>query len=155
VFWKKLAPAACCDVGTSSSERIGFGGYWTVRMKSVKSCISLAGSSLARPSRPTKAGLNALKASCASSGLPPVEPPVRSPRQCIGPAVIMPRRLCVVIGPFNGWKGRPEPMRNGLGFGAVAVALASPRSQARLSKSPKMWQLAQAESPCAEVLRAS
>ena len=31
-------------------------------------------------------------------------PPVRSPRQCIGPWLAMPRRLCVAIGPFIGWK---------------------------------------------------
>ena len=30
-------------------------------------------------------------------------PPVRSPRQCIGPWFAMPRRLWVVIGPFMGW----------------------------------------------------
>ena len=45
-------------------------------------------------------------------------PPVRSPRQCIGPWLAMPRRLCVVIGPFIGWKsGSPMgPTRNGLGL---------------------------------------
>ena len=32
-------------------------------------------------------------------------PPVRSPRQCIGPWFAMPRRVCVVIGPFSGWNG--------------------------------------------------
>ena len=48
----------------------------------------------------------------------PVVEPVRSPRQCIGPAPAMPRSVCVVIGPFIGWKvqsdtrcRRPVPRR--------------------------------------------
>src|SRR4029079_10199579 len=47
--------------------------------------------------RPTKAGLNFLNArsSFSAFGSPLKVPPVRSPRQCIGPASAMPRRLCV------------------------------------------------------------
>ncbi|TMA65458.1 MAG: hypothetical protein E6J68_09090 [Deltaproteobacteria bacterium] len=61
----------------------------------------------------------------------------------------MPRRLCVVIGPFIGWKtGLPLGFGTRNGFGLfTTVPKGSPRSQARLSKSPKMWQLAHAESP--------
>ena len=72
----------------------------------------------------------------------------------------MPRRLCVVIGPFIGWKSGlgmivgSTGMVNGPGFFTIEPS-GLPRSQARLSKSPKMWQLAQAESPCDDVLRAS
>ena len=79
-------------------------------MKSVNACISAAVSGPLRPSRPAKATLNFLNAR-SSSKAPPSgctlgssRPPVRSPRQCIGPWLAMPRRLCVVIGPFIGWK---------------------------------------------------
>jgi len=68
----------------------------------------------------------------------------------MGPAgSAMPRRLCVVIGPFIGWKtGLPLGFGTRNGFGLfTTVPKGSPRSQARLSKSPKMWQLAHAESP--------
>ena len=84
-------------------------------------------------------------------------PPVRSPRQCIGPSFAMPRRLCVVIGPFIGWKSgsvtdvQPDERVRG----CRSLAVGSPRSHARLSKSPKMWQLAHAESPWPSVARAS
>jgi hypothetical protein len=79
-------------------------------------------------------------------------PPLRSPRQCIGPWLAMPRRLCVVIGPFMGWfgvsgkNGRNGTLNRLSGMGS-GLPLGSPRSHARLSWPPKMWQLAQAESP--------
>jgi hypothetical protein len=71
----------------------------------------------------------------------------------------MARRLCVVIGPFRGAKFWNE-MLNWLGtrngFGSFRVTSSGlPRSQARLSKSPKMWQLAHAASPLLDVSTAS
>ena len=82
-------------------------------------------------------------------------PPVRSPRQCIGPWFAMPRSVCVVIGPFIGWNGWLEPVgprKFGFGF---TTSSGLPRSQARLSKSPKMWQLEHDASPLLDVKRAS
>ena len=99
------------------------------------------------PRSPWNAGRNAMKASPSSKGAE--EPPFRSPRQCMAPAPIIPRRLCVVMGPFMGWKSSSEPPWTdtaGIGLSSTAPP-GSPRSHARLSKSPKMWQLAQAESP--------
>src|SRR5262249_38686468 len=100
----------------------------------------------------------------------PVVEPVRSPRQCMGPAPAMPRRVRVVMGPFIGWNTQlghamPTPgppvltprlgvTRNGLSFGKTAPN-GSLSPHARLSTSPKMWQLAHAEGPWAEVVRAS
>ena len=99
--------------------------------------MSVVDSWLDAPSSPTKAGLNFLNAPSSSSGWPPGSlPAVRSPRQCIGPALAIPRRLCVVIGPFIGWN-----------VWFVTVPNGSPRSQASPSKSPEMWQLAHALSP--------
>ena len=83
-------------------------------------------------------------------------PTVRSPRQCMGPLFTIPRRVWVVIGPFNEWKFLSSPMVSRKGFGLLStVPLGSPRSQARLSKSPKMWQLAHDASPLLEVRVAS
>ena len=83
-------------------------------------------------------------------------PTVRSPRQCMGPSFTMPRRVCVVIGPFSEWKSLFSPMVSRKGFGLCStVPLGSPRSHARLSKSPKAWQLAHAASPLLEVRVAS
>ena len=67
-------------------------------------------------------GLNFLNAASSSSGSPPIVAARASPRQCIGPASAMPRRLCVVIGPFIGWNGLPPPTRNGLGCSSGVVA---------------------------------
>ena len=56
--------------------------------------------------------------------------PKRSPRQCSGPVPTSPRRLCVVIGPFRGWKSccgtkrscfRPSGMVDQLAFGIAEV----------------------------------
>src|ERR1044071_4322049 len=69
----------------------------------------------------------------------------------------MPRKLWVVIGPFIGWKvvcPGNGGITNGPGI-LIAVASGLPKSQAKLSKSPKIWQLAQAESPWLDVLAAS
>jgi hypothetical protein len=90
-------------------------------------------------------------------------PPVRSPRQCIGPWLAMPRRLCVVMGPFIGCSvgstgvcvmGLKSGIANGPGLASGSPS-GLPRSHARLSVSPKAWQLAQAESPWLELFRAS
>ena len=91
------------------------------------------------PSRPSNAMMNFLNAWSSASASPPGSfPPVRSPRQCIGPWFAIPRRLCVVIGPFSGWKSGLPPGRR-IGFGLLSTASSGlPRSQARLSKSPKM-----------------
>jgi hypothetical protein len=57
----------------------------------------------------------------------------------------------VVIGPFIGWKSEfPISMVNGPGLCTTSPS-GSPRSHARLSKSPKMWQLAHDESPWLEL----
>src|SRR6185503_15755875 len=106
---------------------------------------------------PANATLNFVKACASSSAFPPRSlPPVRSPRQCIGPLSAMPRRLWVVIGPLSGWKSAlPNgPRLNGFGlFNTTSSGL--PRSQARLSKSPNTWQLAHDVSPLLEVAIAS
>ena len=65
----------------------------------------------------------------------------------------MPRRLCVVNGPFIGGNDgsiaiRLEIEAERIVVGAVIVPSGLPRSQARSSLSPKTWQLAHAESPC-------
>src|SRR6478735_11112015 len=81
----------------------------------------------------------------------------------------MPRRVCVFIGPLLlrksgvgtaafGSAARSSAANSvgtvkGPGFFTVALS-GSPRSQLRLSKSAKTWQLAQAESPCDELRRA-
>src|SRR5439155_26495243 len=116
--------------------------------------MSVVDSWLDAPSSPTKAGLNFLNAPSSSSGWPPGSlPAVRSPRQCIGPALAIPRRLCVVIGPFIGWNVWFDEIWSRNGFGLfVTVPNGSPRSQASPSKSPEMWQLAHALSPLADLV---
>ena len=98
-----------CSVAESelSSDRTGFGGIFSAIAKSVKACISASDSGVWRPTKPTNAGLNSLnEASSSVSTLPRTVcrvPPMRSPRQCVGPFFAMPRSVCVVIGPFIGW----------------------------------------------------
>ena len=73
------------------------------------------------------------------------------------PCVAMPRSVWVVIGPFIGWKVVAGG-RNGVAEGCVLDEVPSsglPRFQARLSKSPKMWQLAHDASPLPDVTCAS
>src|SRR6266545_8124395 len=72
----------------------------------------------------------------------------------------MPRSYCVAIGPFTernrdtfGNVNVSDFVKNGPRF-ARSLSLGEPRSHDRPSKSPKMWQLAHAESPWAEVWRA-
>src|SRR5439155_10591134 len=97
----------------------------------------------------------------SSSGSPPGSfPAVRSPRQCIGPALASPRRLCVVIGPLSARKFRFSPTVRRKGFGLFSVPVGGnasglPRSQARPSKSPKTWQEEHEASPLSEVPSAS
>lgn len=94
--------------------RIGFGGYITSRMKRVNASISASGIWLSRPRSPGKATLNALNAkrSLKWPALGGAEgskaAPVRSPRQCMGPWLSMPRKLWVVITPFIEAKTRVE-----------------------------------------------
>src|SRR5262245_48836138 len=76
------------------------------------------------------------------------------------PCVERPRSVCVVIGPFIGWNVVAiEPLgRNGADLGmlsAVTTSSGLPRFQARLSKSPKMWQLEHDASPFPDVSCAS
>jgi hypothetical protein len=90
-----------------SSARIGFGGSCTCSWKSVNRCISCGVGMLARPSRPSNATMKLLNDRFASNGgsvrvSTPKKPFARSPRQCIAPALTMPRSVCVVIGPFIG-----------------------------------------------------
>jgi hypothetical protein len=146
---ERVAPVAVeDDVGDAPEVEVA--------AKSVNACISASVSSASRPMRPGKATLNFLNAASSSKTLPPGSlPPVRSPRQCIEPAPAMPRRLCVVIGPFSGWKSRfGIGMRKGMGF-VSTTSSGLPRSQARLSKSPKTWQLEHDASPLLDVATAS
>ena len=77
-------------------------------MKSANFCIAASSIGPLRPSRLGNAAWNFLKPATSSKlplsgcALGLSLPPVRSPRQCIGPWFAMPRRLCVVIGPFIG-----------------------------------------------------
>ena len=85
----------------------GFGGITIESAKSVNICISASGIWSARPTRPGKATMKFMNASCESKGgavrvSVPNAPETRSPRQCIGPLFTMPRSVCVVIGPFIG-----------------------------------------------------
>jgi hypothetical protein len=97
-----------------------------------------------RPSRPSNAASNFLNPAISSNApllgcaLTASRPPVRSPRQCIGPWLAMPRRLCVVIGPFIGWKSGllGSPCRSGFWLSSTDAS-GLPRSQPRPSKSPK------------------
>src|SRR5262245_65400851 len=138
--------------------------------------MSAPGSWLDRPSRPTNATLNFRNAwfssiefgSASQLGLRVLKPPPeRSPRWCIGPLCSMPRRVCVVIGPFSGWKSMAEeplpstsaglpgvaPLKgktftNGLLFRITAPSgEGAPRSHASESKSEKTWHEPQDASP--------
>ena len=94
-------------------RRFGFGGSMICSAKSVNFCMSAAGSSASLPTRPGKATLKLLKLTFSSNADTAVPGGLeRSPRQCIAPLPFMPRRVCVVIGPFIGWKSftRPEPL---------------------------------------------
>src|SRR4030095_11265742 len=75
----------------------------------------------------------------------------------MAPWVARPRSVCVVIGPFIGWKVVVGGMAV-VADGCVLVVTTSsglPRSQARLSRSPNTWQLEQEASPLPEVRAAS
>src|SRR5690242_10542865 len=112
-----------------------------------------------------------MKERLESNGSVPNWPVERSPRQCIAPELRMPRRVCVVNGPFIGWKslGLSEPLifvetpdwpigissesRLPKLIGMVLLVTDTsglPRSQARSSISPKMWQLEHDASPLPE-----
>ena len=89
-------------------------------MKSVNACMSASGELRRRADEAGERDVELLERGdsrrrCRVSGcalgttLPFASmPPVRSPRQCIGPWLAMPRRLCVVIGPFMGVEDRAE-----------------------------------------------
>ena len=101
-----------------SSFRIGFGGYWSWRTKSLKACISAADSGpLSRPSSPPKATLNAVNAAFSSKGSTggTALPPVRSPRQCIGPCVAIPAQALRAGGALERVEGHAERARIGIG----------------------------------------
>src|SRR5262249_34572589 len=115
-----------------------------------------------------------LKFTLGSVALVPVWPLERSPRQCIAPELTRPRRVWVVIGPFIGWNTptwpvplnaplKPNgfrlmmncwPRLTGIGLD-LTTSSGLPRSHARSSMSPKMWQLAHAASPLPELWVAS
>src|ERR1700694_1295624 len=122
-------------------------------------------------SRPGKATMKLLKYRFESNASTPKAPLERSPRQCMAPEFTMPRKVCVVMGPFMGWKSsvlpvplmEPRKLNNtlprvievlspklmGIGF-FLTTSSGLPRSQAISSLSPKMWQLAHVASPLAE-----
>src|SRR5260370_27729804 len=106
-----------------------------------------------------------------SNASTPKNPLDRSPRQCMAPENFKPRKVCVVMGPFIGWKTliapvpliAPGKLNNtfpsviealspklmGIGFAVTALS-GFPRSHARSSMSPKAWQLAHEASPFPE-----
>ena len=64
---------------------------------------------------PSNATMKFLNASSELYGGPalvslPKKPSTRSPRQCIAPWLTMPRRVCVVIGPFIGCRSATSPV---------------------------------------------
>ena len=169
---KKSRPAAC-----SARERVVEVADRVRRIGDLQDEVgerrasSPSGAAVVAPEQAGERELNFLNAA-SSSKVPPSGcalgsrslPPVRSPRQCIGPWLAMPRRLWVVIGPFmrvercESRARRRESLRtaarsrSGPGVGRARVRRRGlPRSQARLSMSPKTWQLAHAESPWLEV----
>ena len=95
----------------------------------------------------------------------PKAPFERSPRQCSGPWFCIPRKVWVVMGPFIGWNSLvpaspftlpPAAIEILIVIGLlVTVSSGLPRSQARSSWSPKMWQLPQDDSPFADEKNAS
>jgi hypothetical protein len=141
-------------VRTPFSRRIGLGGYITVSMKSVKACIS--SSELGRASEQAREGLVELlerrprrtRRRAAHRCRRTIAAPVH------GPWFAMPRRLCVVIGPFSGCVLVRHVDAEGQGL-LRTTSSGLPRSHARLSKSPKMWQLAHDASPLLDVSAAS
>ncbi len=152
---KRSRPACCAGESVPSSARCGFGGgtIWSANVVNRRMSASAIGPP--RPSRLSNATLNASNACSADSASPSDRfPPVRSPRQCIGPWRERPRSVCVVIGPFSGWNPCGSPEWMGFGFGAT-VASGLPRSHASPSWSPKTWQPAHAASPLLDVARAS
>ena len=84
--------------------------------------MSAGASGLSRPTRPGKATLKLSKDSDVSKGSVPNTPTERSPRQCIAPPLTSPRMVCVVIGPFMGWKSVTMPLPL-MGDGAVNDAM--------------------------------
>ena len=105
----------------------------TCRMKSENACMSASGICESRPTRPGKGDAEVPERDVrvedgAGAGAAPVQHVngtpagalrvavrfTRSPRQCIAPWLTMPRKVCVVIGPFIGWKwvgSRRRPRR--------------------------------------------
>jgi hypothetical protein len=70
-----------------SSARTGFGGSVTSRMKSVKAFMSASGSPLVAAEQPVERDVERLKCEALVERIAGRlgVPPVRSPRQCIGP----------------------------------------------------------------------
>ena len=108
-------PAVPVD-SVSSSARFGFGGRRDLQDEVGKGLHLGAWSSSAVPaqqphegtveflerSRPRRAGRRRRSL-----------PAVRSPRQCMDPWVSIPRSVCVVMGPFMGWKGLARTQHEG------------------------------------------
>src|SRR3990172_996334 len=157
---KRVLPAAFAVLSELSRLRTGFGGRNTWRMKSVNCCICVGVTVPCFPTRPSKATMKFRNDRSSSQGPSgggllhasvPKKPSTRSPRQCIPPWVPSPRSVCVVIGPFIGWKVAAGGSTDDDGCVLLDVASSGlPRSQARLSKSPKTWQLEQEASPLPE-----
>src|SRR5262249_33755344 len=171
-------PEDCADVNEPSKLAIGLGGSWSWSANVANACMSPGEIWPSRPSKPTNATLNfrnpwlgsidAVASGCGSQlrvRLLPV-PPERSPRQCMGPSCAMPRRVCVVIGPFSGWKSMlvmplesttagpvvPTIFTNGLLFRITAPSGdGAPRSQASESKSANTWHTPHDASPFDEL----
>ena len=100
--------------------------------------ISVVLISLSRPWSATKASLNSARS-------------FFSPRQCSGPKCLgMPKRVCVVIGPFIGCQ-EVQPGTWQLSSKSCTVPTGLPRSHDMRSERPSMWHEAQLACPRPEV----
>src|SRR5437879_643834 len=97
---KKSCPICCADVSESSRLRTGFGCGRTCNWKSVNCCISSGDGKLPAPSKSWKATMKLLKDKLDSNGSIRKILLEQSPRQCMAPEFLSPRKVCVVIGPF-------------------------------------------------------
>ena len=127
-----------------SGPRNGFGGNATVARKASNSSMSAGVGGASSPWRSTKARAKSCRLSL-------------SPRQCRGSLPMMSCRVCVVIGPFMGWKSSKPTLSPGIPIprlsplsGSMGSA-GSPRSQASRSVRESTWQDAHETWPSPEV----
>ena len=124
-----------------SSCRLGLGGFAIEARNDRIAAISSGVPSASAPSSDGNAWSKAAKL-------------WRSPRQWNGAFPSSPVRVCVVIGPFMGWKSSHSPIgRSRLQTWSKAFISpeGSPRSQASWSMRPSTWQLPQEAWPRPDV----